>query len=349
MSRKSKPANRWCVSLAAMLGLASSYGASAEPSVLVTLAPAEHADMRKTLTAYGTVEFSPDQLQVLSIQGEGLVTQVRVAPGQRVRKGEVLVELTATANSASELEHAGIAAEFAAKDLDRLKDLRSRQLATNAEVRTAEENLVKAESALANVRRRLGETSRRSLCAGIDGYVEAVHVHVGDIVSPGALLLLLAPADKLRVRLGIEPEDLPIVHEGQKVEIHALHPGILPKEGQVHHIYYQVDPKTRLAEAVVLLSGSPDLLPGTMVKAELVVTEHQHVLTVPRQAVLIRDGKPYLFVDDHGYARQRWVETGLDDGQRVEIQAGIEAGERVIVIGNHELGDGVAVRTGEAP
>ncbi|WP_198324316.1 MULTISPECIES: efflux RND transporter periplasmic adaptor subunit [Methylococcus] len=319
MSRKSKSANRWCSVLAAILGLASGYGTSTESSVLVTLAPAQPADMRTTLTAYGTVEFAPDQLQALSVQGEGLVTHVHVAPGQRVRKGDALVELTATANSATELEHARIAVEFATKDLERLQDLRTRQLATNAEVRTAEENRVKAESALANVRKRLGETSHRCLRADLDGYVEAVHVHAGDIVSPGALLLLLAPADKLRVRLGIEPEDLPIVQEGQKVVIKPLHPGLPPKEGQVNHIYYQVDPKTRLAEAVVLLTGSSDWLPGITVKAELVVAEHRQVVTVPYQAVLSRDGRHYLFVDEQGHARQRWVEIGFDDGQRVEI------------------------------
>ncbi|WP_017366257.1 efflux RND transporter periplasmic adaptor subunit [Methylococcus capsulatus] len=332
-----------------MLILASGYGTSTESSVLVTLAPAEPADMSKTLTAYGTVEFAPDQLQALSVQGEGLVTRVYVAPGQRVRKGDVLVELTATANSATELEHARIAVEFATKDLERLQDLRARQLATNAEVRTAEENRAKADSALANVRKRLGDTSYRHLRADLDGYVEAVHVHAGDIVSPGVLLVLLAPADKLRVRLGIEPEDLPVIHEGQKVVIKALRPGLPPQEGRVNHIYYQVDPKTRLAEAVVPLTGSSDWLPGITVKAELVVAEHRQVVTVPRQAVLSRDGRPYLFVDEQGHARLRWVETGFDDGQRVEIQAGIEAGEGVIVTGNYELSDGMAIRTSEVP
>ena len=334
--------------LACTLG-AQTLRAADEPSVLATVEPVRVEDLRETLTAYGTVEYSPDQAEVLDVQGEGLVSRVRVAAGQRVRRGEVLLELGATANGATELEHARIAATFARKDFERLKDLRGRQLATNAEVQTAEENLAKAESALANARQRLGDGQRRELRAGIDGFVEAVHVHVGDIAAPGAPLLSLARGDRLRVRLGIEPEDLPRVREGQKVVVTALHPDARPVEGRVLHVYYQVDPKTRLAVAVVPLGAAPDLLPGAVVRGELIVEERPRVLTVPRQAVLFREGKTYLFVAKGDHARMRWVEIGRDDGQRVEIRAGLSAGEAVVVTGNYELQDGMALRTEETP
>ena len=319
-----------------------------EPSVAVALETVVYGAMRDTMTAYGTVEYAPDQAEVLSVQGEGLVSQVRVAPGQHVRKGDVLIELTPTANSATELEHAGTAREFARKDLERLQDLRTRQLATNAEVRAAEENLVRAESSLANVRRRLGDTHRRALRADMDGYIEAVHVHVGDIAAPAAPLLLLARGDRLRVRVGIEPEDLSRIREGQKVLVRALYPAARPVAGHVQHVYYQVDPKTRLAEAMIPLGASRDVLPGTMVKAEVILAERPQVLIVPREAVLFRNGEPYVFVAQEGRAHLRRVALGTDDGRRVEVRVGVAAGEAVVATGNYELQDGMALRDAEA-
>ena len=320
-----------------------------EPSVLVKLEPAHLQAMRETLTAYGTVEYAPEHAQVLDVQAEGLVSQVRVAAGQRVNQGDVLLELTATVNAKTELEHARIAAEFARKDVQRLRDLRSRQLATNAEVQTAEENLAKANSVLTNVVQRLGSGNKRELRASMNGVVEAINVHEGDIAAAGTPLVRLTQGDRLRVRLGVEPEDLPHIREGQNVRVAPLYSDARTVDGQVLHIYYQVDPRTRLAEVVVPLVAAPDLLPGAVVRGAITLNERVQVLAVPRQAVLNRNGRPYVFIADHGHARLCWVETGLDDGNLVEIRSGLQVNDPVVVLGNYELQDGMAFRTDGPP
>ena len=246
--------------------------AAEEPSVLVTLEPVRRGTLVETLTAYDTVEYSPERAQVVDVQGEGLVTRVHVATGQQVRHGDPLIELVATVNSATELEHANIAAEFARQDYERL-----------------------------------------------------------------------------RVRLGIEPEDLALIREGQRVHVTALHPGAQKVMGQVLQLYYQIDPKTWLAEAVVPMKFSPDLLPGAMVRGEVILEEHLHVLSISRTAVLGSADKRYVFVADKGNAHRRWIEAGFDDGRRVDIRAGLADGESVVVSGNYELHDGMAIRTDGEP
>lgn len=314
------------------------------PSVLVQASPTRLTAMRETITVYGTVEFSPQHALVLDLQAEGLVESVYVAAGQQVRKGAMLVVIRNTPNAMLELERARVDVAFARKDVERLRDLRARQLATNAEVQVAEQNLAKAQALLANIRKRLGNASIRILRAPMDGIVEVVSVRQGDIVPAGNPVLRLAKGDRLRVRFGVEAEDLPRVAGGQSVSITPVYGEAAPVTGQVQQIYRQVDPRTHLAEVVVPLPAAPSLLPGSMVRGLLVLRDLPAVLAVPRSAVLYAGGRPYVFAIDRGTAHRRWVRTGLDDGRQVEIRGGLRAGELVVTVGNYELHDGMALR-----
>lgn len=313
-------------------------------SAAVEVRPARLVAMTETLIAYGTVEYAPEQSQTVKVQGDGLVTKVLVAAGQRVHRGDLLVELTATANARTELENAQITVTFARKDRKRLRDLRARQLATNAEVQVAEEHLAKAEATLANVRKRQGATTTRVPRATMDGVVDVVNVQQGEIAAAGTPLLRLAKGDRLRVRLGVEAEDLDQVREGQEVRVAPLYAGSKVIKGQVRQIYRQIDPKTRLAEVVVPLPAAPTFLPGSMVRGEIILSQRPEVLAVPRAAVLSREGRPYVFVAQDGRAARRWVEIGQDDGEQVEIRQGLEPGEPVVSLGNYVLEDGMALR-----
>lgn len=315
-----------------------------EASILVKLAPARAAVVQKTLTAYGTVEYSPNKAQVLDVLSEALVDQVLVAAGEKVRQRQLLLRMKASPNAETEVENARIAVKFARQALSRMQDMRARQLATNADVQAAQQALATAEATLANARRRFRTVGE--LRAPMDGVIQTISVSQGDIVPAGTPLLRLAKEDRLRVRLGVEPEDLPRVKIGQQAFIAPLYQGARVLPGKVQHIYYQVDPNTRLAEVVVPLPAAPELLPGAVVRGRIVVEERQ-ALTVPRQAILRQDGKPYVFVAEKGRARIRWVETGLDDGRRAEIGSGVQAGEHVVVLGNYELKDGMALRVVE--
>jgi membrane fusion protein, multidrug efflux system len=320
----------------------------AAASALVETNPVQFVPMTETLTAYGTVEYAPESAHVLDVQGEGLVSKVFVAAGQRVRKGDLLLELTATANARTELGNARITVTFARKDLARLRDLKARQLATNAEVQAAEQTLAKAEALLDNVLKRQGDKAIRELRAGMDGVVDVVNVHQGEIAASGAPLLRLAKGNRLRVRLGVEAEDLQAVQEGQTVRVAPLYPGAPMVDGQVQQIYRQIDPKTRLAEVVVPLLAAPGLLPGAMVRGEIVVNHRPEVLAVPRGAVLTEGGKPHVFVVENGRAVRHVVEVGQEDGALVEVRGGLKVGDSVVSLGNYELQDGMPVRRRES-
>lgn len=319
--------------------------ANNSPSVLIQTSPVQEVRMTETLTTYGTVEFSPEYVQAMDVMTEVMVNQVFVAAGQRVRRGDALLSLRATANAQLELERARIDVTFSEKNAVRLRDLLTRQLATNAEVQAAEQNLSRDQAILAGIQKRLGGKIDRVLSADMDGVVDAVNVRQGDIAAPGTPLVRIAKEDRLRVRLGVEAEDIRKIKTGQSVQVMPVYVKGTAVTGQITQVYQLIDPKTHLIEVVVPLPTAPDILPGTMVRGDIVL-QTRNTLAIPRSAVLYeRGGKAYVFVNDKGQARRRGVDIGHDDGRYVEILGGLVKNERVVSLGNYELTNGMRVRT----
>lgn len=319
--------------------------AKSSPSVLIQTSPVQQVRMTETLTTYGTVEFSPEYVQAMDVMTEVMVNQVFVAAGQRVRRGDALLSLRATANAQLELERARIDVTFSERNAVRLRDLLSRQLATNAEVQAAEQSLARDQAILAGIQKRLGGKIDRVLSADMEGVVDVVNVRQGDIAAPGTPLLRIAKGDRLRVRLGVEAEDIRKIRTGQSVQVMPVYVKGMPVTGQITQVYQLIDPKTHLSEVVVPLPTAPDMLSGTMVRGDIIL-QARNALAVPRAAVLYeRGGKAYVFVNDKGQAWRRGVDIGHDDGRYVEILGGLANNERVVILGNYELKNGMRVRT----
>lgn len=314
------------------------------PSAIVEVSQAHRVSRRDTLAAFGTIEFSPEESQVVDVAAERIVTRVYVAAGQTVHRGDPLVAAQATPDARLELERGRIDVTFAKQDAARIRDLRARQLATNAQVQVADAQLAKAQAVLDSVVKRWAGAVEVTLSAPMDGVVEAVNVRQGDVVAPHTPLLRLAKQDRLQVRLGVEPEDLPEVRVGQTVVVTPVQGPAAPTMGVTTRIYRQIDPQQRLAQVVVPLPAGPTLLPGSVVRGEIVVRERRNVLVVPRSAILYEGPRAYVFLVAQGHASRHWVEVGADDGRDVEIRQGVAPGEGVVTLGNYELRDGMAVR-----
>lgn len=317
---------------------------NAQPSALVQVASARLIPMDETLSAYGKVDYAPQQSRVMDLQGEGQVRKVLVSAGERVHKGQALLLIRPGANTLLTLDQARIDFNFAQKNLQRLRDLRDRQLATNADVQVAEQGLAKARAVLSNLSQRRGATGSTLLRATMDGVVETVNVQAGQTVPPATPLLRLAKQGSVRIRLGVEPEDLSRLQGGQRVYVKTLYKNAVAYGGYIGEIVYQIDPQSRLGSAWVNLPFQAGLYPGTTVQGTIILRSRPQILAVPRPAVLFQGDKAYVYVLRGGHAWLRWVRSGQDDGRNVEIIQGLKAGEQVVKLGNYNLHNGMAVR-----
>ena len=118
--------------------------------------------------------------------------------------------------------------------------------------------------------------------------------------------------------------------------------------GVIDKVVSQIDPQSRLAEAIVNLPQTPGLIPGAMVRAQIELARKAGAISVLHSAVLHAGERPYVYVLRNGIAHQVWVGIGQDDGKRTEIQSGLAAGDPVVVAGNYVLEEGMSAVSSQA-
>jgi membrane fusion protein (multidrug efflux system) len=91
------------------------------------------------------------------------------------------------------------------------------------------------------------------------------------------------------------------------------------------------------------------LRPGQFVRVAVAVEERASAVLVPETAVLVQNGKPFVYRVIDGAASLTAVQTGLRHGADVEIVSGLAAGDTVVTLGHEKLSDGMPVAVAEAP
>lgn len=332
--------------------------AAAAPAaaLAVSLVPAEARDITRTVTASGAV--APWEEMQLGVELSGVrVTALHVDVGQAVRRGEVLLEVDhrtldaelKQADAALAEARAGVAlaqVNFArgdaliekhlisARDLD---ELRAARVQAEARLATAQ-----AQRDAAQLRRDFAE-----LRAPDDGIVSMRLVQPGQVVASGSELLRLIRRGRLEWRAELPDAELVAVQPGVDVAIAALDGSKI--EGVVRAVSPGVDAQRRTGTVYVDLPAPGSLKAGMFVEGRIAVGRAR-ALMVPSQAVVRRDGYPYVFtVGKDAIAKARRIETGDAVGNRVEILAGIEPGAAVVARGAGFLADGDRVRVVAAP
>jgi RND family efflux transporter MFP subunit len=114
--------------------------------------------------------------------------------------------------------------------------------------------------------------------------------------------------------------------------------------GVIRAVSPAVDAQTRTALIYADLPEPGSLRAGMFAQGRLVVGTDS-VPVLPREAVVFRDGFPYVFViGKDARVSQRRVVVGATVGEAIELRSGLQAGERVAVKGAGFLGDGDLVR-----
>jgi secreted trypsin-like serine protease len=96
---------------------------------------------------------------------------------------------------------------------------------------------------------------------------------------------------------------------------------------------------------------SAPLFPGMNCTATIKVPVHR-ALIIPKDALVMRSGKPVVFTMEDGKAKWNYVSIGKDNGKEVEITAGLNNKKRVITTANLQLADDAPVvedNTGKLP
>ncbi|MEQ1596571.1 MAG: efflux RND transporter periplasmic adaptor subunit [Casimicrobium sp.] len=329
--------------------------AVAKPALTVTTARATQADWPLKLAANGNI--AAWQEAVVGAESNGLrLNDVRVNVGDNVKRGQVLAtfapesiqgDLAQQNASVAEAEAALAEAEANAARARTLQETGAmsaqqiNQYVTAAKTAQARLNAVKAVRD--NGRIRLGYTR---VVAPDDGVISARAATVGAVVGTGQELFRLIRKNRLEWRAEVTAAELAKVSPGQAVVVTT--PTGATVNGKVRVVAPTVDTATRNALVYVDLVNSAAAKAGMFAKGDFAVGAAS-ALSLPQQAVILRDGFSYVFKLEAGNkVSQLKVQAGRRVGERVEIISGVKAGEEVVATGAAFLAEGDTVRIGAA-
>jgi RND family efflux transporter MFP subunit len=313
--------------------------------LIETAAPREEV-LKRTVQGYGTVATSEDAVIGTSFLHPGQISRLRVRPGEVVKAGEVLLELSTDPSATISYQTAVAALDFAKRDLARTKTLLTQHLATNAQLAAAAKAVEDAMAAVETQRKLGNDQKAEVITAPFNGYVTALTVAPGDRVQPNTTVLKLAPSDHVQVTVGLQPEDAARVQTGMAAEVVPVFTPESRLSGVVRGATGTINPATKRVDVwVELVAAEQELVPGTAVSVEIVLEQHTGWV-VPRDAVL-RDGKgDYIFQVTGSKAERVPVSTGIETDKYTEIIGRIDTKRQIVTVGNYELQDGMAVREG---
>jgi HlyD family secretion protein len=320
---------------------------SREAVLTVTAAELHPVEVQRTVTINGSI-FAWQEVIIAPEVGGYRVAEVKVDVGDRVKRGQTLVELsTALLDADVATKKATLAqrdAQLVADDasLERGDSLKGMNLISQADhdkLRAAAlASRASMEAAKADLEASQLRLKFTNVTAPDDGVITARTVTVGQIAQAGSEMLRLLRNGRIEWR-GEAPEArLAELKPGQRVTISTADGAVF--NGSIRVVAPTIQAGNRTGLVYVDLPPNEGLRPGMFARGDIEIARAM-AFTVPLQSVVSADGYSFVFVLKHdNRVERRRVETGGVHGSEIEVSTGLEAGDMVVGKGAGFLKDG---------
>ncbi len=269
----------------------------------------------------------------------GRVAHINFADGQRIKRGQLLVQLDDTLQQA-QLQQADAQAAIASTNLERSRELAAQGFISQSAV---DQNAAALQVAQAQVALARAQLARMKLLAPFDATAGIKLVSLGDYLKDGADIVNLEDMSSMAVDFRLPERYLARVRSAQPVElaVDAL-PGRIFK-GRVDAIDAQVDADGRSLLVRARVDNPDSLLrPGMFARPRIVFAVRERALVVPEEALVPQGNKQFVFkIESDGkggqQARRLEARLGLRLLGKVELLDGLVAGDQVVTAGHGRL------------
>jgi len=350
-------------SAAALFGIAASWSQTSNLVAVVS------KPISRTIALPG--EFEPYQSVSIHAKLRGYVSRVLVDRGSAVKRGQLLVQLTAPEMQAQLAEaeskvqamqsdrlqgEAQLAA--AQSTSDRLKkasetpgaisgnELIQAQQQVEAAKAFVQSKRYASQAAEANVRAQKDLEAYLRITAPFDGIVTERLVHPGALVGTGSdpVLLVVQDVSRLRLIVALPEENVGGIVRGTTVEFRVPAYPERNYVGTVARISHALDPKTRsMAVELDVSNRDGSLSPGMYPLVKWPVRRPGSFLWVPRTSVVTTTERTFVVRNQNGRAEWVNVAKGASDGDLTQISGNLQAGDLVVRRATDEIREGTPV------
>ena len=348
--------------LAVLAGL--TFSLTRPKPVAVVVAAVDHGRVETTVANTRAGSVTACRRAKLAPPLGGRIDRLLVREGDRVKAGQVLVELWNDDLAARErisveqrgsaqahVREACLVADTARRNAERTRALRDKGFVSEERVDQAESEAkarqAGCDSARAQVQEasaRIGasraDTSRTVVKAPFDGIVAEVNGEVGEYLTPSPPGIMTLPAIDLiddscfYVSAPIDEVDAAQLKVGMggRISLDAYRgKHFTGKLRRIAPYVLALEKQARTVEVEVEFDGADDirhLLVGYSADIEVVVDVHDNVLRIPTSALM--PGSRVLLLNADGVLEERKIEAGLSNWEFTEVKSGLGRGDRVV-------------------
>jgi membrane fusion protein (multidrug efflux system) len=354
-----------CVTLLFIWGCGSKDSHSSKASSNPSTVPSEERRVEVTevlarpisytISAVGSLKTLEDV--TVSPKKAGIINQILVREGDRVKKGQILIQLD-DVDARLQVERAEAGVKQAAATVETYRSIVPRYLKLYETQVIPQQTLdelimkVKVDEARLDLAKAELNLARQNLLdyrivSPIEGVVNLKIASLGEHVN-------VAPKDEILKIVQMHPLELEFyvpenwagkVHLGSKVQFTLKAFSEEKFTAALRFISPTADPATRNVKVKAEVPNPHyRLKPGFFAEVTVQTGTNPKALAIPESALFSQEGKFFAFVVQNGVAHRKKVETGHRFEGKVEILKGIQEGERVVTVGHEQLTEGARVK-----
>jgi cobalt-zinc-cadmium efflux system membrane fusion protein len=319
--------------------------------------PAAPGILRMEAVLPGEVMLNADRVAHVVSRVSGVVREVRKNLGDSVRRGEVMAVLESRelADSMAALlaahERVVLAkSNFAREEQAWRKKISPEQDYIEAQNKLAEAN-IELHTAEQKMRalgfsneyiaqlpgRRDADTILYRIAAPFDGTVIEKHINIGEVLKDDITAFLIADFNSVWVNLDVQQKDLALIKVGQPVTI-DIGDKMAGITGRVSFLDPIATTTNRTIHArVVVPNVGGRLRPGLFITGRVLTGSIRASVLVPNDALVMIDGRMYIFKREGSGYRPEPVIVGRTDGHHTEISQGLNPGQLYAIKGAFTL------------
>lgn len=276
----------------------------------VQLGEISYKNIGRRLRLSGVIAVAPDNMHTIGTPMGGYVRSIKLVPGMKVSKGEVLAVLEDPQYVQLQQDYLTAKAHigYLESDFARQRDLNEGQAGNMKMLEKARADLAAEQASLAALAEKLrligmnpssvspGKlTSRINIVAPASGYVSRVMANPGKYVGAADPIAEIMSMEELYLTLTVYEKDLNLIQPGQLVEAYTADKPNEKYTARVKVVSKALDASRSASVQCVFEKASSLPGPGTYMNA-LVVTERHEAPALPAAAVVTHLGEQFAFV-----------------------------------------------------
>jgi len=319
--------------------------------LIVSPAAAEEVSAKLVLPA--VVESDPSRTAAVLTPLGGRVLEIKVALGDRVRKGQVLaiIDSPDLGQAYEDNDKAADTFQLTQKNLTRQQEQLELGTASTRDLDQAKSDAAQAAAEYDRTQARLkvlgvpaADTRHSTLLAvvaPVSGSVTALSVATGNMINdPTQPIMTVADLSTVWVTALVPEKDVAVVAKGQDAQVGlTAYPGKV-LTGKVLFVSDVLEADSRRDKLRIAFPNTDVSLKPNMFATVTLSGPKQTRVVLPTSALLMNNDRTTVFVATAPWTFERRAITAqLEEGPTVALDSGVKPGEQVVVRGGILLND----------